>query len=349
MTKEYPWMLGPFEKAAEANPCLVPNAASRFFCPIQEKEIGWEAKDVFNPAAVVKDDRVYLLYRAEDHEGKYAGTSRVGMAVSEDGLHFQTMPEPVLYPEKDEFSIYEWEGGCEDPRIVETKDGKYFLYYTSFNGKVALLSCAESTDLVHWKKHGPIFKDTLNGKYKDLWSKSGAVVCRQEGDHFYPVKLKETYWMYWGEKFVNVATSTDLVNWEPMLDENGEFLKVMVPRAGKFDSDLTECGPPAILTDKGILLLYNGKNKSGAEGDTLYTANSYCAGQALFDAKDPTKLIDRLDKPFYIPESDFEKSGQYPAGTVFIEGLVFHNQKWFLYYGCADSRVAVAVYDPLKK
>ena len=37
-------MLGPFEKAAEANPCLVPNAASRFFCPIQEKEIGWEAK-----------------------------------------------------------------------------------------------------------------------------------------------------------------------------------------------------------------------------------------------------------------------------------------------------------------
>ena len=324
-------------------------AVSRFFCPVQEKELGWEAKDVFNPAAVVKDDRVYLLYRAEDHEGKYAGTSRIGLAVSDDGLHFTTMPEPVLYPEKDEFSVYEWEGGCEDPRIVETKDGRYFLYYTSYNGKVALLCCAESTDLVHWEKHGPIFKDAMNGKYKNLWSKSGAVVCRQEGDHFYPVKLKETYWMYWGEKFVNVATSTDLVNWEPMLDENGEFLKVITPRAGKFDSDLTECGPPAILTDKGILLLYNGKNKSGAEGDTLYTANSYCAGQALFDAKNPTKLIDRLDKPFYIPESDFEKSGQYPAGTVFIEGLVFHNQKWFLYYGCADSRVAVAVYDPLKK
>ena len=180
MTKEYSWMLGPFEKAAEANPCLVPNAVSRFFCPVQEKELGWEAKGVFNPAAVVKDDRVYLLYRAEDHEGKYAGTSRIGLAVSDDGLHFTTMPEPVLYPEKDEFSVYEWEGGCEDPRIVETKDGRYFLYYTSYNGKVALLCCAESTDLVHWEKHGPIFKDAMNGKYKNLWSKSGAVVCRQE-------------------------------------------------------------------------------------------------------------------------------------------------------------------------
>ena len=97
MTKEYSWMLGPFEKAAEANPCLVPNAVSRFFCPVQEKELGWEAKDVFNPAAVVKDDRVYLLYRAEDHEGKYAGTSRIGLAVSDDGLHFTTMPERQFF------------------------------------------------------------------------------------------------------------------------------------------------------------------------------------------------------------------------------------------------------------
>lgn len=223
------------------------------------------------------------------------------------------------------------------------------MHYTQWNRKQARLAVATSRDLQTWEKHGPAFAKAYNGRFIDEFSKSASIVTQLIDGKQVIAKIDGKYWMYWGEKFVNVATSTDLVNWEPMLDENGEFLKVMVPRAGKFDSDLTECGPPAILTDKGILLLYNGKNKSGAEGDTLYTANSYCAGQALFDAKDPTKLIDRLDKPFYIPESDFEKSGQYPAGTVFIEGLVFHNQKWFLYYGCADSRVAVAVYDPLKK
>lgn len=74
-------------------------------------------------------------------------------------------------------------------------------------------------------------------------------------------KIDGKYWVYWGEKFVNVATSTDLVNWEPMLDENGDLLKVITPRGGKFDSSLTECGPPAIITDKGILLMYNGKIK----------------------------------------------------------------------------------------
>ena len=41
-----------------------------------------------------------------------------------------------------------------------------------------------------------------------------------------------------------------------------------------------------------------------------------------------------------------EKSGQYKDGTVFIEGLVYKDGKWYLYYGCADSKVGVAVYDP---
>ena len=254
-----------------------------------------------------------------------------------------------FYPADDSQKELENPGGCEDPRVAVTEDGLYVMHYTQWNRKQARLAVATSRDLQTWEKHGPAFAKAYNGRFMDEFSKSASIVTQLIDGKQVIAKIDGKYWMYWGEKFVNVATSTDLVNWEPMLDENGEFLKVMTPRAGKFDSDLTECGPPAILTDKGILLLYNGKNKSGAEGDTLYTANSYCAGQALFDAKNPTKLIDRLDKPFYIPESDFEKSGQYPAGTVFIEGLVFYNQKWFLYYGCADSRVAVAVYDPLKK
>ena len=237
------------------------------------------------------------------------------------------MTVPVFYPADDNQKELEWPGGCEDPRVAVTDDGLYVMLYTQWNRKQARLAVATSRDLQIWEKYGPAFAKAYGGRFFDEFSKSASIVTKLVDGKQVIAKIDGKYWMYWGEKFVNVATS----------------------REGKFDSDLTECGPPAIMTDKGILLLYNGKNKSGAEGDTLYTANSYCAGQALFDAKDPTKLIDRLDKPFYIPESDFEKSGQYPAGTVFIEGLVFHNQKWYLYYGCADSRVAVAVYDPFKK
>jgi len=116
----------------------------------------------------------------------------------------------------------------------------------------------------------------------------------------------------------------------------------MSPREGYFDSQLTECGPPAVLTENGIVLIYNGKNLQEG-GDENYTANTYCAGQALFDKEDPLQIKDRLDKPFLVPTADFEKSGQYPAGTVFTEGLVYFENSWYLYYGCADSRVGVVV------
>ena len=83
-----------------------------FSARYRKRNSAGKPKDVFNPAAVVKDDRVYLLYRAEDHEGKYAGTSRVGTGSQRRRAAFyRRMPEPVLYPEKDEFSVYEWEGG----------------------------------------------------------------------------------------------------------------------------------------------------------------------------------------------------------------------------------------------
>ena len=351
-TTEFPdWAWTEFQRPAGVNPIISPDTSTVFYYPMRQDSVAWEASDTFNPAATIYDGKVVVLYRAEDNSAVGIGsrTSRLGYAYSDDGLHFNRMTVPVFYPADDNQKELEWPGGCEDPRVAVTEDGLYVMLYTQWNRKQARLAVATSRDLQIWEKYGPAFAKAYGGRFFDEFSKSASIVTKLVDGKQVIAKIDGKYWVYWGEKFVNVATSTDLVNWEPMLDENGDLLKVITPRGGKFDSSLTECGPPAIITDKGILLMYNGKNKAGAEGDTLYTANSYCAGQALFDAKDPTKLIDRLDKPFYVPESDFEKSGQYPAGTVFIEGLVFHNQKWFLYYGCADSRVAVAVYDPSKK
>ena len=344
------WVIGPFLRPEGVNPVLVPQPTS-FHCPMRKEQVKWEESDVFNPAATVKDGKIVVLYRAEDNSAQGIGkrTSRIGYAESADGVTMKRLDSPVLFPGGDEFESIECPGGCEDPRVAMTEDGLYVMLYTAWNRKTPRLAVATSKDLKNWTKHGLAFEKAYDGRFARIATKSASILTKVKGGKLVIDKVDGKYFMYWGEYAVHAATSDNLTDWYPVLDENNELLKIAKPRNGYFDSQMTECGPPAILTDKGILLLYNGKNKSGAEGDTLYTANSYCAGQALFDAKDPTKLIDRLDKPFYIPESDFEKSGQYPAGTVFIEGLVFYNQKWFLYYGCADSRVAVAVYDPLKK
>lgn len=341
------WAWLDFERIANTNPVISPRDDTRFYCPLTGDSVAWESNYTFNPAATVKGDSIVVLYRAEDKSGRGIGerTSRLGYATSADGLHFNRAAAPVFYPAADSQQALEWPGGCEDPRIAMTPDGMYVMLYTQWNRQIARLAVATSRDLKHWTKHGPAFAKAHGGKFVDEFTKSASIITEVIDGKQTIARLNGKYYMYWGERFVNVATSDNLIDWTPMLDEHGDFLKVVLPREGKFDSDLTECGPPAVITEAGILLLYNGKNKAGAAGDTTYTANSYCAGQALFAKDDPTRLIARLDKPFFVPEADFEKSGQYPAGTVFIEGLVYHQQKWFLYYGCADSRVGVAVYN----
>jgi predicted GH43/DUF377 family glycosyl hydrolase len=183
-----------------------------------------------------------------------------------------------------------------------------------------------------------------------MFCKSGSIVTEVKDGRLQATKImvggEEKYFMYWGESWVCGATSDDLITWTPIVDANKELLYLVKPRKGFFDSLLTECGPPAVRTADGIVLIYNGKNASGNNGDGCYAANTYAAGQMLFDRENPLVLLDRLDKPFFRPMDAFEKSGQYAAGTVFTEGLVYHQGKWFLYYGCADSFVGVAVCDP---
>lgn len=338
------WCIGPFIRPENVNPIIVPDT-NRFLDPMSKSMVGWKESDVFNPAATLKDDKICVLYRSEDNSATGIGkrTSRIGLATSADGVKMTQYPRPVLYPADDDQKKYEWPGGCEDPRVAVTENGTYVMLYTQWNRKVPRLAVAHSKDLIHWEKYGPAFANAYGGKFKDMATKSASIITKAVKGKLIITKINGKYQMYWGEKHVYMATSSDLINWYPLINAEGHLVKIISPRKGYFDSKLTECGPPAVLTAKGIVLMYNGKNGDGGNADSNYTFNSYCAGQVLFDKKDPTKVIDRLSKPFLKPEAAFEKSGQYPAGTVFIEGLVLRQNKWFLYYGCADSKVAVAI------
>lgn len=342
------WMLGPFVKPAGVNPVIAPNDASTFSCPMTDSTVRWEAYATFNPAAVVKDGQVYLLYRAEDASGemKIGGhTSRIGLARSTDGLRFSRRATPVLYPAEDAQATYEWSGGVEDPRVVETEDGTYVLTYTQWNRDLPRLAIATSSDLTTWTKHGPAFAAAHEGRYLDAESKSGAILARVEGGRLVAARVNGKFWMYYGVPEVHIATSKNLTDWTPLENERGEPLAVLAPRPGYFDSWLVEPGPPAILTDGGIVLLYNAGN-SGAHGDPTLPARIYTGGQALFDERNPIRLIDRTGEPFIRPTEEYERTGQYAEGTTFVEGLVPFAGRWYLYYGTADSRVAVAVWDP---
>jgi predicted GH43/DUF377 family glycosyl hydrolase len=331
----------------QENPIVKADSSYTFRDPVTNQIVKWQRADVFNPAAIVKDNKVFLLYRSEDNPAAAIGgrTSRVGLAESDDGIHFKKFPTPVLYPDKDAFAKYDQPGGCEDPRVVETADGTYVIVYTAWNGKIARLSIAFSKDLFHWTKKGPAFAKAYDGKFLNAWSKSGSIITKMENRKILAAKINGKYWMYWGEQFINLAWSENLYDWYPLLDQKNELKKIAETRVRKFDSDLTECGPPAIITQKGIVLFYNGKNATNENADPLLSKGTYSVGQIIFDLNDPAKITGRSDTCFLKPTLPHETSGQYAAGTTFSEGLVFFKNKWFLYYGTADSFVGVAVVD----
>ena len=296
-------------KKYEGNPIFVPRIEAGSF----------EKGNVYNPAAVVKDGKVFLLYRAE--EGYYDDyISRIGLATSEDGFAFERFAKkPIIDIDS---TRTEEDRGCEDPRVMKAA-GRYFLTYTAFGGGPThtntRLCGAFSHDLIRWKKIGKL----LPGR-----EKAGAVV--QDYKH------KGEYVMYFGEGKAQVAFSKDLSFWRVRKQP------VLEPREGFFDDFLVEPGPPPMVTEQGILLIYNSaKGELGWRGQDDREFVSYAVGAALFDKEDPTKLLWRTDAPLLEVSEYWEKYGKV-NNVVFATGLVHFKDKWLLYYGGADKAIGVA-------
>ena len=275
--------------------------------------IGWESAGTFNPAVVIRGDKVVMLYRAQDKQG----TSRLGYAESADGIHFTRRDEPVLSPS----APYEENGGVEDPRLVQFGD-TYYLTYTGYNKKDAQLCLAISNDLIHWNRKGVIIPAN-KGNWNVKWTKSGAII---------PEQIDGKYWMYFlgtsadNKDQAGLAYSEDLMHWKEATET-----PVLPVRPGQFDSRVAEPGPSPIVTPKGILLVYNGAD------DKLV----YRTGIAIFDRQDPRKLIWRSDRTIFRPEKAWEQVGQVP-NVVFVEGMVRRGERYLFYYGGADKYVGVA-------
>lgn len=144
-------------------------------------------------------------------------------------------------------------------------------------------------------------------------------------------KIDGKYWMYFlgtaadNTDQMGLASSPDLLHWTE------ETKTPVLPRRPRqFDSRVVEPGPPPILTPEGIVLVYN-----GADDELIYRT-----AIAVFDRKDPRKVLYRSKYPVFIPEKPWEKIGQVP-NVVFVAGMVRQGKRYLFYYGAADKYVGV--------
>jgi len=162
------------------------------------------------------------------------------------------------------------------------------------------------------------------------------------GEEMRAKKIDGQYWMYFGDTNLYMAYSTNLKDWKVLENaENNKMVSVLHPRPGYFDSRLVEPGPYALWTENGINLIYNASNAAN-NNDPQLPKFTYAAGQALFSATRPYQLLERTQGYFIYPDQDYEKIGEVNE-VCFVEGMVFFKDKWLLYYGTADSKIAVAI------
>ena len=325
-----PWALGPFVRAG--TPVLSPTAESMFDCPVEKRPVRWEQQNVYNPAVVVRDGKVYLLYRGDDgpKPTAWGRTCRIGLAWSDDGRHFARLGRPVLYPDLDACHAFEWEGGCEDLHIVEDEAGTYFMNYTAWNGQRDALMVATSPDLVHWTKRGPAFAKFAPDRVRG--TRSGVVVTRRQGDRLVAAKINGKYLMFVSFS-CELAESDDLIDWKPV----GKAPWTVNPAGGLFDSSSHEAGAIALQRADGILVFYNAMNG----GDPALAAGAWSLGQGLLDGRDPATVRQRLEWPLLRPELEWEVHG-FTSAAVVANGLVPFRGEWLLYYGGADHHIGLA-------
>ena len=265
------WEMGPFVKHPE--PVLKPNPESVFDCPIMGKGLRWEEMNTYNPAAVVKDGKVYLFYRADGHnpECGWGRVCRIGLATSEDGIHFtEDKTTPPLFGQGDDEAY-----GIEDCRVAQI--GKtYYLTFTKVSRNGVGVGLRSTTDWRTFTHHGMIipphnkdcalFEETIGGKYMALHRPSSPEL---------------------GGNYIWLAESPDLEHW-------GRHHCIAQTRPGLWDSARIGAGAAPIRTDRGWLVIYHGADKN----------HRYCLGAMLLDLKNPSRVLARGQEPIMEPVAE---------------------------------------------
>ncbi len=281
-------------------------------------ELDWQAKAVFNPAAIYEDGKVHLVYRAQSDDG----TSVMGYATSRDGLHIDENLDYPIYTPREDFEIKPHatgNSGCEDPRVTKIGE-RLYMTYAAYDGinppRVALTSIALSDFLQRrWNWDLPRLISPAGVDDKDA-----CVVQGKNNTYIFFHRLGDNIW-------VEVSKHLDFNEENPLAGH-----VIAGPHEGKWDDlKLGIAGPP-IETKDGWLLLYHGVSKP----DTIYRV-----GAMLLDLHDPTKVLARAADPIFEPEMPYELEGLVP-NVVFPCGSVVIDDVLYVYYGGADKVIGVA-------
>ncbi len=286
------------------NPILLPDPTS-----------DWECYNVFNPAVIHHNGLWHMWYRAQGLDW----VSRIGYAVSRDGLHWNRLRQPVLEPHDATDAR-----GVEDPRVVLI-DGVFYMTYTAY-GRVY-----QGTGVPTHAGGGitPMIARSTNGI---VWEPMAALVRGEDNkDHvLFPRRIRGRYVaLHRRRPDVWIAYSDDLITWRPE-----DMYPLYGPRRDDplaWDSVSVGSNGVPIETPHGWLLINHGYNAD----------HVYRFGVVLLDLEDPTQVLRRSHAAIFEPEELWELRGDVPnvvfsCANPVVDGIVY------VYYGGGDHVIGLA-------
>ncbi|MFQ5653334.1 MAG: glycoside hydrolase family 130 protein [Planctomycetota bacterium] len=283
-----------------------------------------DVTSVFNPGATMHGERFLLLLRVQTR----ARETFLLRAESDDGADFEVAREPVALSglERLEERIYH----VYDPRITRLGDRFLVIFAADVEGG-SRLGTASTRDFRSFEllglgagkdiRNGVLFPEPIGGRTLRLYR---------------PNRVELPFGPTTGDE-IRLSESDDLVHWRDV----GPVLK---GRPHYWD-ELIGSGPPPVKTRAGWLHIYHGV------ATHVRGSNIYQAGVALLDLGDPTRVIARGHSNILEPREPYELIGQLPnvvfptgmiAGDLDGEGFASMGSKVYIYYGAADTSVALA-------
>lgn len=273
----------------------------------------YPVSSVFNAgAALLEDGTTLLLCRVEDRRG----LSHLCVARSPNGFDgWQIDSKPTLLPDPESYPEESW--GIEDPRITYVPElGQYAVAYTAYSPSSPAVSLALTKDFLSFERYGVIIPPE---------DKDAALLPRRIGGR----------WALIHRPVISALGAHMWISYSPDLRHWGGHKLMLPARPGPWwDSAKVGLGPPPIETPAGWLVLYHGVRLtvSGA---------TYRLGLALFELEEPQRCIRRGDMWVFGPEEPYERFGDV-NNTIFPCGWIVEGEQIRLYYGAADTSLALA-------
>ncbi len=298
---------------------------------LSAKDIPYPATLIFN-AGVVKFKGKYLMAFRDDFRFdpvfKKKLRTHIGLATSDDGIHFTPFDKPFI----DFDAIHKGEvERMYDPRLTIIDNELYLCFaqdtkhglrggiariFDDLSGyEILSLSVPDNRNMV-------LFPEKINGKFLRL--ERPMPVYSRGGKELFDA---------W------ISFSPDLKYW-------GESSLLLPQEKVPFSNCKVGPAAPPVKTDKGWLVLFHAVKKDKRllkNGWERRWTKVYTAGLMLLDTDDPTKIIGIYDQPLLFPQAPYELYGGFRNNAIFPCGMVLEEDgEVKIYYGAGDTVTCLA-------